>query len=131
MEPVFSIRALQQPEVALQRHNFIEILLWHGFYLVSLLYISMPFYKQTSAGLLRNSFSRLAFMHNDNFFSILWCTRTTTTRMHVPNPILLLTVAVRFSTYAYKCNDIFCPNKVWITEMNNLFWILLFFFELF
>lgn len=45
--------------------------------------------------------------------------------MHVPNPILLLTVAVRFSTYAYKCNDIFCPNKVWITEMNNLFWIIL------
>ena len=39
METIFPIRTLQQPEAALQRRNFIDILLRHGLCPVNLLYI--------------------------------------------------------------------------------------------
>ena len=32
--------------------------------------------------------------------------------------------------HAYKCNENFCPNKVWIAGMNSLIWIWLYFLGL-
>ena len=70
------------------------------------------------------------------FFNLFWFWRSKITRLHWLKPILLLTVKISceifyLTKHAYKCNNIFCSNKVSIAMTSNLFWILLSFFGLF
>lgn len=70
------------------------------------------------------------------FFNLFWFWRSKITRLDWLKPILLLTVEISceifyLTEHTYKCNNIFCSNKVWIAVTSNLFWTSLSFFGLF